>query len=62
VLSARSDSTGKVRALDAGADDDVTKPFGMDELPARLRAALRRAATGRSRANRSCGPRRSPST
>jgi two-component system, OmpR family, KDP operon response regulator KdpE len=41
VLSARSDETGKVRALDMGADDFVTKPFGMDELLARIRAALR---------------------
>ena len=45
VLSARSDSTDKVEALDAGADDYVTKPFGMPELLARIRAALRRAAT-----------------
>jgi two-component system KDP operon response regulator KdpE len=45
VLSARSDSTDKVAALDAGADDYVTKPFGMAELLARLRAAVRRAAT-----------------
>jgi two-component system KDP operon response regulator KdpE len=45
VLSARTDSTDKVAALDAGADDYVTKPFGMDELLARLRAALRRAST-----------------
>ena len=45
VLSARTDSTDKVRALDAGADDYVTKPFGMDELLARLRAAVRRATT-----------------
>jgi two-component system KDP operon response regulator KdpE len=45
VLSARIDSTDKVEALDAGADDYVTKPFGMDELLARLRAAVRRAAT-----------------
>ena len=37
----------KVAALDAGADDYVTKPFGMDELLARLRAALRRADAGR---------------
>ena len=44
VLSARTDSTDKVRALDAGADDYVTKPFGMAELLARLRAAVRRAA------------------
>jgi two-component system, OmpR family, KDP operon response regulator KdpE len=44
VLSARTDSTDKVQALDAGADDYVTKPFGMDELLARLRAAVRRAA------------------
>lgn len=44
VLSARADSTDKVGALDAGADDYVTKPFGMDELLARLRAAVRRAS------------------
>ncbi|MBB4685350.1 response regulator [Amycolatopsis jiangsuensis] len=44
VLSARGDSADKVRALDAGADDYVTKPFGMDELLARLRAAVRRSA------------------
>ena len=44
VLSARQDSEEKVLALDAGADDYVTKPFGMDELLARLRAAVRRAA------------------
>ena len=43
VLSARTDSADTVDALDAGADDFVTKPFGMDELLARLRAALRRA-------------------
>jgi two-component system, OmpR family, KDP operon response regulator KdpE len=44
VLSARDTQTAKVEALDAGADDYVTKPFGMDELLARIRAALRRAA------------------
>jgi two-component system KDP operon response regulator KdpE len=44
VLSARSGQGDKVDALDAGADDYVTKPFGMDELLARLRAALRRSA------------------
>jgi two-component system KDP operon response regulator KdpE len=43
VLSARTNQSDKVDALDAGADDYVTKPFGMDELLARLRAALRRA-------------------
>lgn len=42
VLSARQDAQDKVAALDAGADDYVTKPFGMDELLARLRAAARR--------------------
>jgi two-component system KDP operon response regulator KdpE len=41
VLSSRGDEAGKVRALDLGADDYVTKPFGMDELLARIRAALR---------------------
>jgi two-component system KDP operon response regulator KdpE len=41
VLSAREDERGKVEALDLGADDYVTKPFGMAELMARLRAALR---------------------
>jgi two-component system KDP operon response regulator KdpE len=44
VLSARENEVTKVAALDAGADDYVTKPFGMDELLARLRAAVRRAA------------------
>jgi two-component system, OmpR family, KDP operon response regulator KdpE len=44
VLSARHQSVSKVEALDAGADDYLTKPFGMDELLARIRAALRRAA------------------
>jgi two-component system KDP operon response regulator KdpE len=43
VLSARESQAAKVAALDAGADDYVVKPFGMDELLARLRAALRRA-------------------
>ncbi len=41
VLSSRTDEAGKVKALDLGADDYVTKPFGVDELLARLRAALR---------------------
>ena len=43
ILSARGEESEKVAALDAGADDYVAKPFGMDELMARLRAALRRA-------------------
>ncbi|WP_433003434.1 response regulator [Kribbella sp. CA-294648] len=43
VLSGRTDSTDKVDALDAGADDYMTKPFGIDELLARLRAVLRRS-------------------
>jgi two-component system KDP operon response regulator KdpE len=47
VLSVREAETDKVAALDAGADDYVTKPFGMDELLARLRAAVRRAAPTR---------------
>jgi two-component system, OmpR family, KDP operon response regulator KdpE len=45
VLSAVGDEREKVRALDAGADDYVTKPFGTDELLARLRALLRRSAS-----------------
>ena len=46
ILSVREAEADKVAALDAGADDFVTKPFGMDELLARLRAAVRRAAPG----------------
>jgi two-component system KDP operon response regulator KdpE len=45
VLSGRADSTDKVEALDAGADDYITKPFGVEELLARMRAALRRTGT-----------------
>ena len=47
VLTARDAETLKVRALDSGADDYVTKPFGLDELLARLRAALRHAVQAR---------------
>jgi two-component system, OmpR family, KDP operon response regulator KdpE len=46
MLTVRSSEKDKVRSLDAGADDYVTKPFGMEELLARIRAALRRAAAG----------------
>ena len=46
VLSVKGEERTKVAALDAGADDYVTKPFGMDELLARVRAAVRRAPTG----------------
>ena len=45
ILSVRNTEKDKVAALDAGADDYVTKPFGMEELLARIRAALRRAPT-----------------
>jgi two-component system, OmpR family, KDP operon response regulator KdpE len=48
VLSGRADSTDKVEALDTGADDYVTKPFGMDELLARMRAAVRRSTPATS--------------
>ena len=48
VLSVRGEETTKVQALDAGADDYVTKPFGMDELLARIRAAMRRAHAAKS--------------
>ena len=44
VLSVRDDQAGKVAALDAGADDYLTKPFGMEELLARIRAAQRRTS------------------
>ena len=46
VLSARTSETGKIEALDAGADDYLTKPFGVGELLARLRVLLRRHARG----------------
>ena len=61
ILSGRYEEREKVEALERGADDYVTKPFGVDELNARLRVALRRAAgPGRrrrragSRSDRSC--------
>ncbi len=49
VLSARRDEIDKVRALDAGADDYVSKPFGVDELLARVRAAIRRTSNREGR-------------
>jgi two-component system KDP operon response regulator KdpE len=49
ILSVREDEAGKVRALDLGADDYLTKPFGVDELLARVRALLRRARPKESR-------------
>jgi two-component system KDP operon response regulator KdpE len=49
ILSVRGDETTKVHALDAGADDYVTKPFGPEELLARIRAGLRRSAPGELR-------------
>ena len=57
VLSAVGEEEEKVRALEAGADDYVTKPFGPRELVARLQAALRRAGSGARRAR---DPRRRP--
>ena len=50
VLSARGSERDKVAALDAGADDYISKPFGMDELLARLRAAVRRTAVAEEEA------------
>lgn len=52
VLSARHSSEDKVEALDLGADDYVTKPFGVEELMARIRAALRHAAVDPRRRTR----------
>ncbi len=55
VLSARADETDKVQALDAGADDYLTKPFGVGELLARVRANLRRSrAAGGEDAQSTC--------
>jgi two-component system, OmpR family, KDP operon response regulator KdpE len=56
ILSGRSDSTDKVDALDAGADDYLTKPFAVDELLARIRAVSRRATSTESLPVVSFGP------
>ena len=55
MLSSRSDEKGKVDALDLGADDYVTKPFHIEEVLARVRALIRRAA-GHASSELSCGP------
>jgi two-component system, OmpR family, KDP operon response regulator KdpE len=56
VLSGRADSTDKVEALDAGADDYITKPFGVEELLARMRAAFRRTGTAEDLPRIKLGP------
>jgi two-component system KDP operon response regulator KdpE len=56
VLSGRTDSSDKVEALDAGADDYLTKPFGVDELLARVRAVSRRSSSGESLPTVHLGP------
>jgi len=55
ILTARDQEQEKIDALDAGADDYITKPFSMGELMARIRVCLRRMATGESEPLLSCG-------
>lgn len=55
ILTARDQEQEKIEALDAGADDYVTKPFGMGELMARMRVCLRRSATAESEPIITCG-------
>jgi two-component system KDP operon response regulator KdpE len=54
VLSARAMESDKVEALDAGADDYLTKPFGLGELLARIRVALRHAQSGAPQDKNAC--------
>jgi len=54
MLSARGDEMDKVKCLDLGADDYLTKPFGVDELLARVRAVLRRTESARTQPTKSC--------
>ena len=56
VLSGRADSVDKVEALDAGADDYITKPFGVEELLARMRAAVRRTGAAEDLPRIQLGP------
>ena len=56
VISARSEDSDKVSALDAGADDYLTKPFSVEELLARIRAALRKRGAESGRRSRCCPP------
>jgi two-component system KDP operon response regulator KdpE len=60
VLSARSDESDKIAALDAGADDYLTKPFGVGELLARVRANLRRPRASADDASTSCAGEEDP--
>ena len=54
VISARSEDTDKIEALDAGADDYITKPFGMMELVSRVKAVLRRSSRNEKKRRDRC--------